>query len=269
MDALLASVLDHYNVDLDRVFIWGLSGGAEFTSTYAFNRQDVFAAVEMNMGGAGRGYDETLAVQCRAPARFVVSTTDFLRDGALGFFEELTAAGHETQWVDADCEDHCWDDVEAGPVARDWLLSYTLCGATPTSGCRGDTPDPTTGSGGSTTGADASGTVSTTGALTDTGGTLTGTAGGVGGSAMATSGAGDTNHGSATDGGTATSTTSGVDGTTGGGSDPGVEEDTSKSAYPDDAGGGCACGVVGSGRTNTAWLPLLGFIAALLRRPRR
>ena len=30
MDALVASPLEGYNIDLDRVYIWGLSGGAVF-----------------------------------------------------------------------------------------------------------------------------------------------------------------------------------------------------------------------------------------------
>ena len=93
MDGLLASVLSQYNVDLDRIYIWGLSGGAVFSSDYALARQDVFAAVEFNMGGNERGYAPAPSEACRIPARFVVSETDFLRENALGLFDTLTAAG--------------------------------------------------------------------------------------------------------------------------------------------------------------------------------
>src|SRR5690606_14742576 len=137
MDGVLERVLSEYNVDLDRIYIWGLSGGAVFSSDYALGRQDVFAAVEFNMGGSARGYTAVPSEACRIPARFVVSETDFLRENAFGLFEELTDAGHETVWVDADCEGHCFDEEQAGPVARDWPLSFTLCGATPSGGCEG------------------------------------------------------------------------------------------------------------------------------------
>jgi MYXO-CTERM domain-containing protein len=178
MDGLLASVLEQYNVDLDRIYIWGLSGGAMFSSDYALARQDVFAAVEYNMGGSARGYAPAPSEACRIPARFVVSETDFLRENALGLFDELTMAGHETVWVDADCQDHCFDEEQAGPVARDWLLGFTLCGATPSSGCRegsGDSePLDTTSTATTTSGSTSDG--STPDAAT-TGGATTGSIG--------------------------------------------------------------------------------------------
>jgi hypothetical protein len=143
MDALLAQVMAQYNIDLDRVSIWGLSGGSVFISTYALARQDVFAAVEFNMGGSGRRY---VAPRCKIPARFVTSLTDFLRMNAMGLYDTLTMNGHETVWVDANCMDHCFDPIEAGVKARDWLLAHTLCGAMPTEGCRPGAAAPDGGS---------------------------------------------------------------------------------------------------------------------------
>lgn len=145
MDSLLESLLSQYNVDLDRIYIWGLSGGAEFISGYALGRQDVFAAAQWNMGGNSWGWRSAGSPSpdsCKLPARFVVSTTDFLRDGAMSLFEALTDAGHETVWLDADCEGHCWDDVESGVGARDWLLERTFCGMTRAPGCDGDPMPP-------------------------------------------------------------------------------------------------------------------------------
>lgn len=145
MDALLESLLAQYNVDLDRIYIWGLSGGAEFISGYALDRQDTFAAAQWNMGGNAWGWRSAGSPSpdaCKLPARFVVSLDDFLRDGALSLHDELTDAGHETLWLDADCSGHCWDDVESGVGARDWLLDHTHCGMTRPAGCEGA---PTTG----------------------------------------------------------------------------------------------------------------------------
>jgi predicted esterase len=144
MDALLAQVLAQYNVDLDRITIWGLSGGAVFNSTYALSRANVFAAVEFNMGGSGRRIPPG---PCKIPARFVVGMTDFLRMNAQGLYGALMAAGHEAVWVDAACQGHCFDPVEAGVNARDWLLAHTLCGAAPTTDCR-QSPPPASGSDG-------------------------------------------------------------------------------------------------------------------------
>lgn len=138
MDTLVAKVLADYNVDLDRVYIWGLSGGSEFVSYYATQRQDVFAAAEWNMGGSGWLYTRagsSSPADCKMPGRFVVSKDDFLRDSAMELYNALTANGHETEWVDAMCMGHCWDDIESGPGARDWLMSHTLCGEVRPPGC--------------------------------------------------------------------------------------------------------------------------------------
>jgi hypothetical protein len=151
MDALLTHLLAQYNVDLDRVYIWGLSGGAEFISSYALERQDRFAAVQFNMGGNRWGWvsaGSPSPATCKIPARFVVSMTDFLRDGALSLFDELTMLGHETVWLDADCDGHCWDDVESGVGGREFLLAHTLCGMERPAGCEGGpvaTTDPDAG----------------------------------------------------------------------------------------------------------------------------
>ncbi len=197
MDGLLDTLLSRYNVDLDRVYLWGLSGGAVFSSRYVLDRQDVFAAVELNMGGSGRQYQEPVPPACKIPARFVVSMTDFLRENALGFYDLLTENGHETVWVDADCQDHCFDQEQAGPIARDWLLAHTLCGHTPTPGCDGAPGGAGMGAGGSGT-AGASGP----GGMPAVGGGAAGmssggqtSAGGVAGSAGGAAGSGTTTPG--------------------------------------------------------------------------
>jgi MYXO-CTERM domain-containing protein len=145
MDDLVASLFTQYNIDVDRISIWGVSGGAVFISSFALKRQDLFAAAQFNKGGSRRRIASP--EQCKLPARFSVSETDFLHDNALALYQQLTDSGHETVWAGADCEGHCWDPIQAGPAARDWLLDHTLCGVTPTAGCIDDPPG-TAGSGG-------------------------------------------------------------------------------------------------------------------------
>ena len=151
LDALMQSLLASYNVDLDRISIWGLSGGAIFLSDYALQRQGVFAAVEFNMGG---GYYPTPYYapprpECKIPARFVASMTDFTRPDMRALFDMMTSKQHVTVWADAPCSGHCWDQTLMGPNARDWLLVSALCGATSTPGCR---PNGTASDGGTALG---------------------------------------------------------------------------------------------------------------------
>lgn len=138
MDKLMDSLLQSYNIDLDRIYIWGLSGGAMFISGYAMDRQDRFAAVQFNMGGSpwpwkrGKKKDRT---ECLAPTRFVVADDDFLYESAFELHQLLAEKNHESTWIDADCSGHCWDKIEAGAGARDWFLDQTRCGETRPPGC--------------------------------------------------------------------------------------------------------------------------------------
>lgn len=245
MDGLVETLRQRYNVDLDRTYIWGLSGGAVFSSRYVMTRMDVFAAAEFNMGGSGRNYTEPADPACKIPARFVVSTTDFLREQALGFYELLTENGHETEWVDADCDGHCFDQEQAGPVARDWLMAHTLCGRTPSGGCAGDPP------GGSGGGGNA-GTTGTGGSATASGGTVG--SGGTGGGAAGSTASGGTSTGSA---GSPQS----------GGSD-GLGPAEPASSFEVDEGG-CACTLPAARPRTPAAAALLALASLLSMRRRR
>jgi MYXO-CTERM domain-containing protein len=162
MDALFDTLRALYNVDLDRTYIWGLSGGAVFSSRYVAERQSWLAAAQFNMGGSGtRDYVSPPSPDCKIKTRFAVSPTDFLVESAQRYYSLLTENGHETEWVDADCEGHCWDESIMQESARDWLLARTLCDRTPTSQCDGDPSPPTDpgngGTGGANLGGDDSG----------------------------------------------------------------------------------------------------------------
>jgi MYXO-CTERM domain-containing protein len=244
MDSLVDALLSRYNVDLDRVYLWGLSGGAVFSSRYVMDRQDVFAAVEFNMGGSGRQYQEPQPPACKIPARFVVSTTDFLRDNALAFFDLLTENGHETVWVDADCQDHCFDQEQAGPVARDWLLSHTLCGHTPSPGCDGMPNGAGMGAGGSANGSAGEGNSSgTPGAAGMTGG-------------------GQTNGGAPGLGG------SGLGGAAMGPAPGGSEANPGAPGSMPSADGGCACSVPSPRSSSSLGIGSLLLLGLLARRSR-
>src|SRR5690606_38217397 len=124
-------------------------GGAVFSSRYVAARQGVLAAAQFNMGGSGtRNYVDPPSPECKIKARFAISDTDFLLDGAQDYYTLLTENGHLTEWVTADCEDHCWEAASMQDSARDWLLSHTLCDRVPTTGCSGDPADPDSPDGG-------------------------------------------------------------------------------------------------------------------------
>jgi MYXO-CTERM domain-containing protein len=266
MDAVVQDLLSKYNVDLDRVYIWGLSGGAVFISSFALARQDLFAAAQWNMGGSPRRNIES-PENCKLPARFSTSETDFLHDNALSLFESLTELGHETVWAGADCEEHCWDDVQAGPAARDWLLEHTHCGVVPTLGCQDD-PVGAGGAGvggmGGAGGMAGAGTGGLAGSGADGG-----TAGGMGGAdsglggAVATGGVG-VGVGGAVGGSTGGAMVGGASGAgLGGSAEPmggAAGASTSTSLVSDDPG--CACSLPGESKRRGA--PVGFFALALL-----
>jgi len=251
MDGLVDSLLSLYNVDLDRIYLWGLSGGAVFSSRYVIDRQDIFAAVELNMGASGYvDYEEPQSPACKIPARFVVSLDDFLRDQALSFQELLQENGHEVAWVDADCSGHCFDEEQAGPLARDWLLMHTLCGNAPMAGCLG-----AAGAGGMTSG----------------GGTGGGDAGGTGGMANPAGGAGAPALGGSDQGAGGASAGANIGASAGqvasGGTDAAAP--TTQGTTSEDQGG-CACALPRQPSGKASLLsPLLLGLALRLRRRRR
>jgi hypothetical protein len=249
MDGLLDTLLARYNVDLDRIYMWGLSGGSVFSSRYVMERQDVFAAVEFNMGASGgNAYEAPVPPACKIPARFVVSLTDFLRDNATDLHDTLVENTHETAWTDADCEEHCWDEVQMGTVARDWLLSHTLCGNTPTAGCLGSA-----GTGGMGTGGNGT-----------AGGDGSGGAAGSGGTTSAAGSAGTPAGGSASGGTPAVAGTSATGGSTGPGTAGNPAAAGAENAASPESDPGCACSEAGR-RQETG--PGVGLSLAARPRP--
>jgi len=136
-DDLLKHLFASYNIDLDQVHAWGLSGGAEFLSYHGLSKlQNVLATIQFNMGGNYWGW--FLAGQprrggsCKIPARFSVydgtmdqcgnpaysgiptfaggvmiptnesgnpTDGDFLCSNAKGLWETLDVQGHQSIWT--------------------------------------------------------------------------------------------------------------------------------------------------------------------------
>lgn len=139
VNAVLSSVLATYNIDLDRIWITGWSGGATFLGYYAILRQDLLAAVVYHMGGGGGGSYSPPAGSCKIPARFVIGSADFLYSLAKTQYNTLTSKGHETVWVELPGVAHTFEPSTL-PETWAWLKTKSLCGTTTPGSC-GPKPD--------------------------------------------------------------------------------------------------------------------------------
>jgi predicted esterase len=127
---VLADVATNHNVDVSRIYAVGFSGGSEFLSLHGFEFQDVFAGIQWTCGGnAYSAYTQPSRPDCKVRGRIVISTDDFLWDGAQMLLARLQAEGHEHEFVEAQCSGHCCstDDHNAGAWA--WFQTVTKCGA--------------------------------------------------------------------------------------------------------------------------------------------
>lgn len=133
--AAVASVADGHDVDIDRIYLIGYSGGSTFLGAFAPLYQDVFAAVQFTCGGAPATYTPPPAPECRIPGRFVMADDDFMVQLAEPLYESFVALGHEMTWVSLPCSGHCCQDEEHFRGAWEWMLEHTKCGGTSGSGC--------------------------------------------------------------------------------------------------------------------------------------
>lgn len=135
---VLNDVARRYDVDVNRVYVQGFSGGSTFLGWFGFLFQDVFAAMALHCGGWSLERDnyDLPAPACRTPARFVIADDDFLQPGARSIHDDLRSLGHEVEWVDPGCSGHCCGD-QRRYVAESlaWFLTHTKCDAADTGGC--------------------------------------------------------------------------------------------------------------------------------------
>jgi MYXO-CTERM domain-containing protein len=300
VDTVMQDVFAKYNVDLDRVYATGDSGGSVFLATYGLKRQNWFAGIQWSCGGGGRGYTAPPRDDCKLAARFVISPSDFLYDGAQSLNMTLLSHGHVTDFAEQTCMGHCCGpNSEYGAGAWAWMQTRTHCQSSSGPGCgmpgtlppagdagpggtggaggsgggagrdagvagRGGAGGATGGGGGATTGATSTTSTATTSTAT-TGG---GQAGSVGSSASSTSG------GQAGSVGATTGSATGAGGVTGAGTGSGsggAPSDGGTSRARDaELASGCSCRVATSTDPRGAlWLALaLAAVARVRRRMR-
>jgi MYXO-CTERM domain-containing protein len=292
VDTVMQDVFAKYNVDLDRVYATGDSGGSVFLATYGLKRQNWFAGIQWSCGGGGRGYTAPPRDDCKLAARFVISPSDFLYDGAQSLNMTLLSHGHVTDFAEQTCMGHCCGpNTEYGAGAWAWMQTRTHCQSSSGPGCGmpGTLPPASDAGPGGTGGAGGSG-----GAGGRDGGAGRGGAGGAtGGGGASTTGATSTSTTSATTGGgqagnigSTTSATTGTTGSvgattgTGSGGATGAGTGSGSGGDPIDAGPsrardnelatGCSCRVASTTDPRGAfWLALALGAAARVRRRMR
>lgn len=141
IDAVLDVAQQQWNIDQDRIWITGWSGGATFLGNYVTSRQDRLAAVVfyLGAGGAWLPYSPP-AGSCKIPARFVCGSKDFLKKSAQELKGVLDKEGHETIWVELPGVGHDFRP-ETLPETWSWLSAHTLCGTTTPGSCGPLSPD--------------------------------------------------------------------------------------------------------------------------------
>jgi hypothetical protein len=141
IDDVIDDVAGKYNVDIDRVYAIGYSGGSVWLGWHGFQFQDVFAGIQWCCGGSNAWYTAPPRDTCKVDGRFHISDDDFLWNGARDVYETMVAYGHEAEWVTALCSGHCCAPgrSEAGDALQ-WFLGRTKCDGTAGSGC-GDIRD--------------------------------------------------------------------------------------------------------------------------------
>jgi pimeloyl-ACP methyl ester carboxylesterase len=145
INAVIDKLLKQYNIDQDRIWVTGWSGGATFLGYYAIKRQDILAAVVYHMGGGGGGSYSPPAGSCKIPGRFVIGTADFLYNLAQKQYNTMKQNGHSVKWVELPGVGHKFDNKTL-PATWTWLQSKTLCGKTTPGSCGpGPSPSPDAG----------------------------------------------------------------------------------------------------------------------------
>jgi predicted esterase len=140
IDQLTAKVLKEYNIDQDRMWITGWSGGSYFLANYAIDRQNVWAAVVYNMGTMFNYSYAPPAGSCKIPARFVTGSLDFSHvKSAKKLHDQLKDKGHEVVWVIQQGVGHKLDQNQL-PTIWSWLQGKTLCDTTIPGTCDGSPP---------------------------------------------------------------------------------------------------------------------------------
>jgi predicted esterase len=136
VDAVLEDVAQSHNVDIARAYAVGYSGGSCWLSGYAFQFQDVFAAVQWTCGGCNPKVLAPPKPECKIDGRFHIAADDFLLQGAQATSKAMQDKGHEVEFVTASCSGHCCMNSPAdAEAALAWFLARTKCDTTNGEGC--------------------------------------------------------------------------------------------------------------------------------------
>lgn len=142
--AWLESFIDHllssYNIDTDRMYLQGWSGGTEFIPRYLANmyltRKHPFAGALYCFGGANIAH--TPEGECKIAAYFIQGEKDSLRVGARALYDAYIEKGHAAKWVELPGVGHQPPfDVVPGLIRTAWefLSAHALCNKTTTGAC--------------------------------------------------------------------------------------------------------------------------------------
>ena len=128
---VLGDLSSRFNIDVSRVYASGYSGGANMLARVGLKFQGVFAGIHFNCGGGyyGQPYHQPPRSDCKVPARFVVSESDFLYGVARSMETFLLNNGHHVDFLTPSCSGHC---CHIGPPEASqtlsWFLNRTKCG---------------------------------------------------------------------------------------------------------------------------------------------
>jgi poly(3-hydroxybutyrate) depolymerase len=145
MDRLLEHLLKLYNIDLDRIYTAGFSGGCKFQVRYVMERQHIFAAALWNSCG---GFEATPVSpkdpyvppkdpNCKIPIRMVYGAEDPLgpvKKGVENSRKVLEENGHEVEVREVPGLKHDYHKEMYLPGWQ-WLKSRFLCGNPRPDGC--------------------------------------------------------------------------------------------------------------------------------------
>ena len=132
---VLNDVAGKYNVNVNRMYSIGFSGGSVFMGMYGFEFQHVFAGIQWHCGGGGWSYDDAPREECKVDGHIVLAEDDYLWDSAKRQEKVLLDNGHVADFVVADCSGHCChtDDMQVG--AWEWFKERTKCDGIVTGEC--------------------------------------------------------------------------------------------------------------------------------------
>ena len=136
IDDVLHDLAGSYNIDIDRAYAIGYSGGSCWLSWHGFEFQDIFAGIQWSCGGCSPSYHAPPQDDCKVDGRFHIASDDFLWDGAMATANSMENHGHEVEWVTASCSGHCCSNSpDDARDALDWFLARTKCDSTAGAGC--------------------------------------------------------------------------------------------------------------------------------------